>query len=369
MPTLNPGDLVTFPLRGGKYGVAHVVHVDDLAINDLYHFVICDAVIDGADGGFNAFGEPAPREHDPAELEAARPLVEHIGLTRGGIDASGLSVVGFREVEESALDGYRSWLHARYEDAVRRGVMRDRVDDNPEDAEDFDDEEVADEELEGEEIEGEDVDNAGDGDEMSDHEDGPTEDAADAGEDGEGSGEETVVATATTLGVYDNALGDVLVRLRSVFEREAYSESELARHIIGMGSDSGAIDAIIARLLDGDFAAGYELLDYGEAGMRALGERLDGDISPELADDILHVLVNSGESVAYERVARFMSEHGGDRSDPLYGSAVRAYCYAVMLTGAEPEPLKERLTMLESVTDAEFADDIRSAREALAGEG
>jgi hypothetical protein len=353
MPNLTPGDLVTYPLRGSSYGVALVVHVDDLALNDLYHFAICDAVIGGAEGGEDEFGSPLPRQHDVAEAMAAPILIEHVALTRHGLEASDLQAVGEREVDEEELEGYRAWLHLRYQDAVRRGVMRERIDDNPDE---YDDEEA--EELTGDGEEGE-VDSSEE--ERSDELGSETElsDSPDA----------EPAVTAATLGVHDVALGIALIRQRAILEREAYRDSALGRYIKQLGDDGGAIEAIIARLLGGDFGAGDELIDYGTRGMELLADHLDDGLSPELADDVLQVLVNSGETIAYERVGAFMSAHGADPSDPLYGSAVRAYCYAVMLTAGEPEALRERLAMLESVRDPELLDDVRSAREAIAAEG
>jgi hypothetical protein len=357
MPNLNPGDLVTFPLRGDKYGVALLVHVDDLALNDLYHFVVCDAVIDGtAVEGFDELGMPLEREHDAADVESAPPLIDHIGLTRHGLDTSDIVVVGSREVGEEDLRGYHQWLHLRYEDAVRRGIMRERVDDHV-------DEEYA-EESDGLE-ENEESDEV---EERSEAEDSETEVS-----ETEVSETETEVDVdappATSLGVHDVPIGLALLRHRPVFEREAYRASKLGSYVMGLADDTAAIDAIIERLLGGDFGAGDELIDYGDEGMRRLGERLAADADPQTADDILQVLVNSGENAGYERVARFMDEHGTDPADPLYASAVRAFCYAVMITAGEPEVLKERLAMLESINDPELADDVRSAREALAGEG
>ncbi|HVK40520.1 MAG TPA: hypothetical protein VNA88_18460 [Candidatus Kapabacteria bacterium] len=360
MLNLTPGDLVTFPLRGASYGVALVVHVDDLALNDLYHFAICDAVVDESDGGEDQYGSPLPRVHDTDEVSTAPVLIEHIALTRHGLEASDLVVVTDREVTEDDLEGYRAWLHLRYQDAVRRGVMRERIDDNPDD-EEFE------EELE--EASGEELDEVS-GEELAEEREGESTDAAEE----EPKRDEEIATDAeppiasTTLGVHDVALGVALIRQRAIFERPIFSGSSLGRYIMQLGDDGGAIEEIIARLLDGDFGAGDELMDYGEAGMRMLGSHLGAGVAPELADDILQVLVNSGETVAYERVGSFMETHGTDRDDPLYASAVRAYCYAVMLTAGEPEALKTRLGLLESVKDAELLDDVRSAREALADE-
>jgi hypothetical protein len=352
MPNLTPGDLVTFPLRGDKYGVAHLIHIDDLALNDLYHFALCDAVVEGSEGeGYDELGDPIPREHDVAAVETAPTLVEHIGLTRHGLELSDLSVVSVRDVSDEDLRGYHVWLQMRYEDAVKRGIMRERIDDNVD--EEFIDEEASEEDA-GERIENDEVSEAS------------TEEAA-----AEEATTSLEVATddAMSFGVHDVALGLAVVRHRSVFEREKYRGSTLGRFILGLADDTGAIDEIIARLLDGDFGAGDELIDYGDVGMERLGERLGDVTDPQVADDALQVLVNSGETGAYERVGAYMEEHGVQPDDPLYGSAVRAFCYAVMLTSGEPEALKTRLPLLEAVKDPDLADDLRSAREALAGEG
>ena len=361
MAIFNPGDLVTFPLRDGKYGVAQLVHIDDLALNDLYHFTIRDAVVDGDDlEAIDEFGRQFEREHDPAPVESAPLLIEHVGLTRHGLDASDLAFVAWRELDEDDLVGYRAWLKLRYEDALRRGTIRERIDDNVEEQESELDE--VDAELDEEsDSSREQPEGAAPATEPA----GETEEAAAASS---GDAADDDVITAMTLGVYDVALGDALVRQRSVFEREAYSDSALGRFIIGLADDTARIVETIERLLDGDFSAGDELMEYGDVGMRALGEALARVTDPQTAEDVLQVLVNSGESVAYERVAAFMATHGLDPADALYASAVRAYCYAVMLTAGEPESLRQRLAMLENVRSPELAEDVRAAREALATE-
>lgn len=369
MRNLNPGDLVTFPLRDATFGVALVVHVDDLSLNDLYHLAICDAVVGGSDAGEDEFGRPLPREHDMAAIESAPMLIEHVALTRHGLDASDVSVVAEREIGDGELEGYRAWLHLRFQDAVRRGVMRERIDDNPEyidDDEPTDVEDAHEARVDGREDD--DTDASVVGGEDGEDEEAEREAGGDLADASEVAVSEPAV-TAATLGVQDVALGLAIIRQRSIFERDAYRDSALGRFVLGLGDDVDAIETIIARLIDGDFSAGDELIDYGDAGMRALGARLTNDMPAELADDILQVLVNSGETVAYERIGSFMAEHGTNPDAPLYGSAVRAYCYAVMLTAGEPESLKQHLSLLEEIRDPEFLDDIRSAREALAGEG
>lgn len=368
MRPITAGDLVTFPLRDGKYGVAQLVHIDNLALHDLYHFVIRDAVVDGLQsGGYDAFGEPLEREHDVEQIESAPLLIEHIGVTRHGLDASDLSVVSSREVDEDELRGYHAWLHLRYHDAVKRGAIRDRIDDNPERAAE-DEYEVVDSgedefdaATEDAEVRnGEELIDGGDGVSDSDSSDSETEESIDADA-------EELLGTST-LGIHDIALGDAIMRQRSMFERDEFRDSALARYIIGLGNDRRAIDATVQRLVDGDFAAGEELLDYGPLGMIALGYALRPDITQELAGDILQILVNSGEAVAYEIVGAYMVDHGADSSDPMFAPAVRGFCYAVMLTNGEPDGLKEHLDMLHDIEDPELADDVRSALDAVASQ-
>ena len=55
--------------------------------------------------------------------------------------------------------------------------------------------------------------------------------------------------------------------------------------------------------------------------------------------------------------------------DLLSLSAAQGLCYAVMLTGGTPEPLREQLDRLDDIaaTFPELAHDVASAREAAAG--
>jgi hypothetical protein len=286
-------------------------------------------------------------------------------------------------VEDQELVGYHAWLDRRYQDAVRRGMLRVRAEEGDE-LDHTEPEEAADGDVEAEEAE--EAGEAGEAEEtqaaenaagmLSDDED--TESIRDAGDDTpdyELVGEEPDDAAqgdsprgALSFGVIDVPLGEALVQFIESLDDEHRRDTELARHLrqLVSGGDAELIGELIERLAQGDFGAGQELLDHGRPAVEALAELLQSDPGSELADDILQILGNSGDMLAYEKIAEFFDRHGALPDDPLGIPAVRGFCYVVMITQGDPEPLRSRLAKLDTIEAPELADDLSSARSASA---
>jgi len=374
MYDLQPGDLITFPLRDDRYGAAKVVHVTDRAFGNLYHLAIYDRLLQPGAGGYDLHGDPVEQSHDPAEFSDREFVVDHLAIAYDGLAASDVVLVGNESVEDDELDGYAVWLQMVREDAQKRGLYRYEVDDAGEEEERSDeesgeesDEEYDDEVADGEERDGDDI--AGTEESVSD----PNESREATGEANDESGEEpteegrAIVVRVWHRQTYDLALGQLLVELHESFDDPELKETEIGDYILSFFDEraSGAIDELVARLVDGDYSAGHELLPFGDPAADALGRHLRGTPSPETAADILQILCDMGTVRGYEHIAKFFADHVERSDDPLFVPAVRGYCYAVMLTGGFPEPIRAQLGTLEGISHPEVRDDVRQAVEAI----
>jgi hypothetical protein len=342
------GDIITFAMRGDKYGLAQFIHIENLSQYDHYHLAIRDAVLDAGPGGLDAFGDPYERTHDLSGTEDAPVVVDHVALTYDALIASEPLVVGNEEVDESMLGGYQIFLTFMREDLIKRGLMKHY--EELEEEEEMD-EEYVDEENEGEEIGVEEEE----GEEASDVAEVPSEE----------SPEESTPIKAHTwhVRVFDHPLGEVLFELHEIFESEEFRDTELGRYINSYfdGSRSDEIQELVNRFIDGDYGAGHELLAFGPAAADILAGHLTDSTSPELAEDILRILCDTGSKRAYEIVAEFFAVHYDQLDDPLRLPAIRGFCYAVMLTGGTVESLHQHIPKLDDLDDPELADDLQMA--------
>jgi hypothetical protein len=345
------GDLITFAMRGGKYGLAQFIHIENLSQYDHYHLAIRDAVLEAGEGGLDAFGDPYERSHDLSRTEDAPVVVDHVALTYDALIASEPVVVGHEEVDESMLDGYQIFLTFMRADLIKRGLMK-YYEESDEEVED----EFSDEELEEGEV-----------DEESEYEvvDAEEKEAEAAEEQTEEAPAESIAIKGHTwhMRVFDRPLGDVLFELHEIFEGEEFRSTELGQFINSFfdGSRSEEIEELVNRFVDGDYGAGHELLAYGPAAADILSRHLTDSTTPELAEDILRILCDTGSSRAYEIVAEFFAVHYDQLDDSLRLPAIRGFCYAVMLTGGTPEPLHTHLPKLDDLDDPELADDLQMA--------
>src|SRR4051812_38223611 len=121
MSNFQPGDLITFRLRGEQFGLAKILHIENLSQFDHYHIAIKDAVLDAGPGGFDEQGDPYERTHDLEGAEGALVVVDHLGLTLDAFMASDPLYVGEEPLEDDEMDGYQVYLHLQRESAVKRG--------------------------------------------------------------------------------------------------------------------------------------------------------------------------------------------------------------------------------------------------------
>jgi hypothetical protein len=349
MNRFNPGDIITFPLRGDMYGVAKIVHVENLALHDNYHMVVYDQLVEGGEESFDEFGHHS-RTHDFNGV-AAPVVIDHIALTEEAFLASAPVKVGEQDVSDEELAGYHIWLQLRYQEAVRHGLMRERSDEDEADDEADQDEYQT--------VDAEEHDESDDADEDS------------AGEESEEASEEPVREITLQRWhhvTYDYPLDKALFEAHDKVPAPEGAEAStlgdyLASHF-GEGNEE-AINELIARFLSGDYGAGHELLDFGDPAADALAETLSDDVDPELADDILRLCTEMGVDRGYEHVVAFLEKHTDLQNDPLALPAARNYCYAVMLTGGDPAPLRPYLDKIDQWDHPELEDDLRMAREAV----
>ncbi len=375
MADFKTGDVITFRLRGDQFGVATLIHIEDLALTDNYHLVIHDAVIEGSDGGTNEFGDQFDREHDPASIDTTATVIDHLGLTRDGLLASEPMLVGEREPVEEEMLGYRVWLASARRRAEEQGLFgrtasrataAPEMNEDPEEDEEIEDEAGDEGAWEDQEDGSADTDSA----EAAPEEDAVENDGSGNGDDEIGDGENGSEGTLAEVEVrpwhqrlFDRPIGAALFEMHESFMVEPLLSTRLGAYIAGFydGSRAEEIGALIDRLVDGDYGAGQELLEYGDAAVMPLRERLDQVSEPETVADILQILADTGSESAYEALAAYFEEHGDPENDPLAVPAVRALAYAVMLTGGTPTALAPHLERLAAIEHPELDDDIASA--------
>lgn len=357
MEPLETGDVIAYHLADNVFGLAHVVQVEHLSTTNYYHLVILNIADPIELDEVNP--EESIIEHFATRVDVPRDIaVDHLSVTPVGMEQSGALRVGRGDVADVELVGYQIWLHGTAERLLQQGVLRDDLRVRPV-AESHEDEEWADDE------DGADYDLVdGEGDDGA----GPSE-AADATADDEAEAPERreIQMRPWHSGTLDRAVGPALFEWR---EEVIAANSEGGRLVAYLTSvfDEGVAsmgDVVHRFIEEGDYAAGQELAQYGDAAGDRLAVYLRDGMEPQLAEDILNILSDMGTLRAYEHIATFFAAHGGRPSDPLESAAVRGYCYAVMLTGGTPEPLRRELHRLDAVDDPDLRNDLKNAREAI----
>lgn len=391
METFEIGDIVTYRLHGDDYGLAHILYIEELTTFSHYHLAVLDAVLKAEEGGVDSYGVGYERSFTLGDEENAPVVIDHIVLNLEAFNASFPSKVGSREVTEEDMKGYPLWLIGAREQLLKRGLIhaeqrvRDqRFEDDQED-EEYEDDDYIDEAYANEE--------SGDveGDELNMP---PALDASDMpesieeeiehlereegeeslyrellpGEKQGGSAEEkTVELRAWHSSIFDRPLGDALFQMRDELAREEYAGTKLVGYINAYFEGAGeAIDELITRFVEeGDYAAGHELMAFGDPAADKLAAHLQDGMDPQVAEDITNILCDMGSLRAYEHIANFFLQHEGNVDDPLNYAAARGFCYAVMLTGGTPAPLKAHVDRLDDITNPELAHDVASAKDAV----
>jgi hypothetical protein len=377
MAEFNQGDVITFHLRGEKFGVATVAVVEDLALHDNVHLVIHDAVIEGTPGDDTFFEED--RHHASEDIDTSVTVVDHIGLTSSALAESDPVKVGSREITEDDLFGYQVWLALMRKAAAEQGLLRSRHDDAA--AGDEPDEEEYDEEIVDEGEDDEVIDNAddiveegageeeGDG-EIGDEYDDEVEDDFDDGSEEEISDEEILQEIEVQpwhRRLFDRPLGAALFEMHEAFAGEALRATKLGSYIASFydGSKTEEIAALVVRLVDGDYSATTELLEFGDPAVGQLSGALEAADSVELVADILQLLGDMGTESAYRTIADYFARHTDLERDPLAIPAARAFAYVVMLTGGSAEALAGGIDRLSAISHPELDVDVDNAMRAV----
>lgn len=353
------GDIITLRFDDDRYIPGKILQIEPLTLHDIIHVRLYDMLVAGGPGGYDNQGEYRDRVHNlPEHITSHTPLFDSIALTSTAFEDSDPVVVAFEDVKENELGGYGVWVTRRREAAERRGLIRyDRVAD--EDGEDEDGESVEDE-FAGEEF----IDDG--------------EEPAEPGEIIEEYVSEEVVEEIIIEprpwhdAVYDVPLGSILRDLGDVLTSEPYNTTAVGQAIARRREEGeGEIGDIVGRLVnDGDYAAGQELLDYGNHAVPALSAALAQTDDPQTVEDICQILADMGTDSSYEALARAMEERV-DRIEESESAraAARSYLYAVMLTGGGPEPLRRRLDRIDRMGHPDLKDDVESALAAMKAGG
>lgn len=350
MSEFNIGDIFTFRLHEDYFGMGRIIQIEDLSQFDRMHVQIYDAVIEAGPGGIDEHGDPYPRSHDLSGFAQPSLVVDHLCLDLDFFVASEPVIVDHREVVSDDLTGYRVWLQLQHDRMVSLGMIsaRDSAPDGME--EDVDEEAVEDD----------------------------TDDIEAGGDVGEESSEEqreelvTVELRPWHQIILREPIGAGLVRMHDVFALEGLRTSTLGKYLAGIYSAENVeeISSLVDALLSGDFGAGQELMEYGDAAVRPLSEHLAaGQLDAQQTEDVVNILTDIATPLAYEQIASHF-ERCQDRLDSEIGKGVaRAYCYAVMLTGGAPDPLRRLLPLLDRIDHPGLREDVANARAAVMNAG
>lgn len=372
------GTLVTLRFTDDKYLLGKIVQIEPLTLHDILHLVIYDVLLDGGPAGYDEQGEYRERTHTLPDLTSQPLAIDVIALTSDAFDDSEPQIVGFEEVSEEDLNGYVVWVARRRERAERRGMIRydndeefvDDVDDDLDDDQNM----AAGEFVEDNGLHPEDVVEQVEGADVEAGEPAVEIDSDEGGDVIEDEERSQVLPPLTITPrtwhdtVFDVKISQVLVDLADIFRDDAFSSTNLGNAVIERTTaNPGELDSLIGRLVnDGDYAAGQELIQYGDPAADALNARLQTTTAKQGVEDILQILSEMGSDRAYGHIASFYAERA-DRlgTDPIAKSAARAYLYVVMLTGGTPEPLNAHLDLIDGMNDPELAEDVAAARRAI----
>jgi hypothetical protein len=369
METFKAGDLVTYRLHGDDYGIAQVLGLEQMTSYAHIHLKIFDAVLEGEQGGADSYGVLYQRSLTmPEDEKRLATAVDHIALSLDAFAESTPAKIDHLDLTDDDMKGYQLWILGARQELQRRGLIH--ADDAESDEEEYDEEEYEEEEY----IEGDEMNVPGDLDESDIPESIEEELDHLEREEGEQSLYNELLPEGGTLElrpwhlhIFDRSLAEVLFELRDSIARDAESAPRLSAYITAFFASKGeAINELVERFVnEGDYAAGHELMAFGDTAAEMLAQHLQDGMDPQVAEDITNILCDMGSLRAYEEIVRFYLQHDANADDPLNYPAARAFCYAVMLTGGTPEPLSANLSRLDDVTNPELAHDVAAAREAI----
>ncbi len=338
MDMFKEGDVVSLRYDGQECVVVKIVEIEPLTLHDTLHLVLYDRLLEAGPRGYDHSGELRERTHEvPDDLTESPHFIDAIAMTSTAFEASEPELLISEEVTDSERTGYAIWVAQRREAAERRGMIRYDID-GEEDEEIYDDEELSAEEI-------------------------------DENEDSARELEEEIETVTVEIQpwhsrIYDIPMQDVLREHEDILTAGAFGESQLGRSIRERREARKAeIGPLIERLVtEGDYSAGQELLDFGDDAVDALSTALSSVSEVQQIEDICQILADIGTESSYEVIGaeteRVFTKLQAEESSR---SVIRAFLYAVMLTGGTPAPLKKRLELISGIDHPDLKEDVLSA--------
>lgn len=346
------GEIITLRFDDDKFIPGKILQIEPLTLHDIVHVRLYDILVEGGPGGYDPAGDYRARSHNLSENITARdPLFDSLAMTSTAFEESDPVPVAFEEIRDEEMTGYTVWVAQRRAAAEQKGMIRYDVE----------------EESEEEEIDG--------GKEDESRESGTAGAGEDAAGEGDSSDEGRVIEIEVRpwhRQVYDIPLPSILRDLSEILTDEPYASSEVGQRLIRQREEgSSEIGNLVQRLVvDGDYAAGQELLDFGDRAVPALSGALATAEETQTVEDLCQILADMGSDDAYDALSHGMESRLGRLNESESArAAARSWLYAVMLTGGSPEPLRRRLALIEQMDHPELKDDVDAALEAVKAGG
>lgn len=375
------GDIFLFPLRGRMYGLGKFVMEHNLALQHSYLFAVYDRVVELDPDVVNDIYAPLPDiSHHLNGIHQEEALVNTVMLSAIGLRATEVNVVGHADILETDRDGYLVWLYVKKYEALQKGLIKDEAEEVEEAEQEADGAEQAENEAEPSETETPEntgatspaivSDSAVTGSAATISAPPPTPrkpltTAPILSESGQLLRE--VRIRLWNLHIFEVGLGEALFGMYKNFMMPELASTQLGAYIIAH-YDRRNVDRVrqLAQgLVEGDFSAGHELIEYGDTAAQVLALHLKEPLEPEVMGDVLQILGDIGVDRGYDIIAGFLSEHGNEPAGRYYVQAWRGYCSAVVNTGGDIASLQPYLSQLKTINHPELRDDVRIALESI----
>lgn len=384
MSDIQIGDIFLFPLRDKMYGVGKFVMEHNLALQHSYIFAVYDRVIQLDPAVVNDLYAPLPDiSHELNGIHTEEALVNTVMLTAIGMRATEMNGVGRANILESDRDGYLAWLYVKKYEALQKGLIKDKKEE--EEIEEEVDEIEQEEREEAELVEAEQSEKIEEVSESNQQaivdDSAKTGSAATVASPPEQQKPLTTVPILSETGdvlrevrirlwhlhIFEVSLGDALFGMYKNFMMPEFANTRLGAYITAHYDrrNVGRVRELADALVEGDFSAGHELIEYGDTAAQVLALKLKEQLEPEVMGDVLQILGDIGVDRGYDLIASFVAEYGNDSADQYYVQAWRGYCNAVVNTGGDIPSLQPYLSQLKTINHPELRDDVRIALESV----
>jgi|GEM_PF-3883530 len=336
MLEITEGAVLSVPLHGTTCVLAHVLTIDRMPLGDIFHVAILDALIEAGPPGESDRGDFLPRAHVLAGEEEAPQAIEHLAVEEKALLESEPMIVAWRDVEESELLGYESWLeHLQRAPQYTLPQLSERYG------------------------------------------------------KGYGFGRSPKVQPLISEGVQPEfvweagmpwvghgiiwriPLGEEFKEKREwcnldlPLPQQFIAELYVAGQHVEVVDRSEEIRMLIEQLAEGDFSATEELALHGDAVITPLQERLLNNPAPQFLEDAMTVLAAIDTESAHRVLGATFSVLVG-KNTLLARAAERGYLFVLNPSSAASEPLRACRHLLDLITDPQLAGDVAAARAALA---